>query len=112
MRDHRVVPGTPAQRFGYNTERMPGRFIKGMSQYIPSLLAHEMSGDVREHLFACGDREGFARIWDLRNVKRPPDVVSGLALVCGLAMTGASRLRLNASANREFHTFSLRKIIS
>ncbi|KAL0949609.1 hypothetical protein HGRIS_009655 [Hohenbuehelia grisea] len=57
IRDHRLVPELPVQRFGYNTATLHGRFIRG---------------DVDGHLFASGSQDGFVRLWDLRNLKAPP----------------------------------------
>ena len=34
IRDHRIVPGKPVQRFGYITERLHGRFMKGASKCL------------------------------------------------------------------------------
>ncbi|GLB33619.1 putative WD40 repeats containing protein [Lyophyllum shimeji] len=56
VRDHRLVPECPVLRFGYNTDKVHGRFIKGAT-----------SSD----LFACGSRDGSVRLWDLRNVELP-----------------------------------------
>ncbi|KII95337.1 hypothetical protein PLICRDRAFT_48300 [Plicaturopsis crispa FD-325 SS-3] len=60
VRDHRLVPENPVQRFGYRTDTVHGRFIKGDSQ---------------SHLFACGDREGTIRLWDLRNTNGTPATI-------------------------------------
>ncbi|KAG6837933.1 hypothetical protein H0H93_008327 [Arthromyces matolae] len=54
VRDHRRVPEKPVLRFGYNTHSVHGRYIKGAT---------------KSTLFACGSRNGFVRLWDLRNVE-------------------------------------------
>ncbi|KAK0467936.1 WD40-repeat-containing domain protein [Desarmillaria tabescens] len=53
LRDHRVVPEIPVQRFGHSCAQVNGRYIRGAS--LPS-----------GGLFACGDRDGTVRLWDLR----------------------------------------------
>ncbi|KIJ70272.1 hypothetical protein HYDPIDRAFT_23396 [Hydnomerulius pinastri MD-312] len=59
IRDHRIVPEHAVQRFGFLTEDVHGRFMKG---------------DTWPHFFVCGDRSGGVRLWDLRNTSRqlPP----------------------------------------
>ncbi len=57
VRDHRVVPESPVHRFGYNCQQVAGRFIRGASL-------------VGSTLFACGDREGMVRVWDMRDTRR------------------------------------------
>ncbi|KAF8076199.1 WD40-repeat-containing domain protein [Lyophyllum atratum] len=57
VRDHRLVPEYPVLRFGYNTDKVHGRFIKGATSST---------------LFACGSRDGNVRLWDLRNVTSVP----------------------------------------
>ncbi|KAK7061596.1 WD-repeats-region domain-containing protein [Favolaschia claudopus] len=59
VRDHRLVPTLPVQRFGYLTVQTHGRFMKGRSSSFFS------------NCFASGDRGGNVRIWDLRKVERP-----------------------------------------
>lgn len=54
LRDHRLAPEIPVQRFGHASTQVNGRYIRGAS--LPS-----------EGLFACGDREGTVRLWDLRH---------------------------------------------
>ncbi|KAG1780186.1 WD40-repeat-containing domain protein [Suillus placidus] len=54
LRDHRMVPEHPAERFGFFTTELHGRFIKG---------------DTWSHFFASGSRNGAVRLWDLRNVR-------------------------------------------
>lgn len=54
LRDHRMVPEHPAERFGFFTTELHGRFIKG---------------DTWSHFFASGSRNGSVRLWDLRNVR-------------------------------------------
>ncbi|OAX42887.1 hypothetical protein K503DRAFT_682389 [Rhizopogon vinicolor AM-OR11-026] len=61
LRDHRMVPEHPAQRFGFYTTDLHGRFIKG---------------DTWSHFFASGSRNGGVRLWDLRNVREQPAFVS------------------------------------
>ncbi|PCH41439.1 hypothetical protein WOLCODRAFT_151482 [Wolfiporia cocos MD-104 SS10] len=61
IRDHRLVPEMPVLRFGYNTPKPHGRYPKG---------------DVRLNTFACGDKDGSVRLWDLRNVDEPLQIVS------------------------------------
>ncbi|KAJ7591225.1 WD40-repeat-containing domain protein [Mycena floridula] len=58
IRDYRSVPVRPVQRFGFESAQLSGRFLKGSSL-------------VSENLFACGDRNGKIRVWDLRNVASP-----------------------------------------
>ncbi|KAG7445870.1 WD40 repeat-like protein [Guyanagaster necrorhizus] len=53
IRDHRLVPEIPVQRFGHACTQVSGRYVRGAS--LPS-----------EGLFACGDRDGTVRLWDLR----------------------------------------------
>ncbi|KAI0320255.1 hypothetical protein OF83DRAFT_1053467 [Amylostereum chailletii] len=55
LRDYRLVPERPVARFGYPTEKIQGRFVKG---------------DLQENLFACGDTEGTVRVWDIRASSR------------------------------------------
>lgn len=55
LRDHRMVPEHPAERFGFFTTELHGRFIKG---------------DTWSHFFASGSRNGDVRLWDLRNVRK------------------------------------------
>ncbi|EIW82208.1 hypothetical protein CONPUDRAFT_81745 [Coniophora puteana RWD-64-598 SS2] len=52
VRDHRMIPEHPAQRFGVYTPEFHGRFMKG---------------DTRSHFLASGSRTGDVRLWDLRN---------------------------------------------
>lgn len=54
IRDHRMVPEHPAERFGFFTTDLHGRFIKG---------------DTWSHFFASGSRNGGVRLWDLRSVR-------------------------------------------
>ncbi|KAG2158853.1 uncharacterized protein EDB93DRAFT_1116712 [Suillus bovinus] len=54
LRDHRMVPEHPAERFGFFTTELHGRYIKG---------------DTWSHFFASGSRNGVVRLWDLRNVR-------------------------------------------
>ncbi|KAG0705476.1 WD40-repeat-containing domain protein [Suillus ampliporus] len=61
LRDHRMVPEHPAERFGFYTTELHGRFIKG---------------DTWSHFFASGSRNGCVRLWDLRNVRKQPAFVS------------------------------------
>lgn len=61
IRDHRLVPEKPVQRFGYASLYTHGRYIKG---------------DIRSSKFACGDREGTVRLWDLRNTQGTPLAMS------------------------------------
>ncbi|GBE79291.1 hypothetical protein SCP_0204890 [Sparassis crispa] len=60
IRDHRWVPKTPVQRFGYHIVKLHGRYTRG---------------DMRYNTFACGDREGSVRLWDLRNLRRTLDII-------------------------------------
>ncbi|KAI0921579.1 hypothetical protein AcW2_006504 [Taiwanofungus camphoratus] len=53
IRDHRLVPEKPVQRFGYSTIKLRGRYSKGDTKY---------------GMFACGDGDGSVRVWDLRKV--------------------------------------------
>ncbi|KAK0453147.1 WD40-repeat-containing domain protein [Armillaria borealis] len=53
LRDHRLAPEIPVQRFGHACAQVNGRYIRGAS--LPS-----------GGLFACGDRDGIVRLWDLR----------------------------------------------
>ncbi|KAG1892660.1 WD40-repeat-containing domain protein [Suillus subluteus] len=55
LRDHRMVPEHPAERFGFFTTELHGRFIKG---------------DTWSRFFASGSRNGDVRLWDLRNVRK------------------------------------------
>ncbi|KAJ8698134.1 hypothetical protein PTI98_004873 [Pleurotus ostreatus] len=57
VRDHRMVPEHPVQRFGYPAVEKHGRFIKG---------------DTSGQLFACGSFDGRVRLWDLRALKNLP----------------------------------------
>ncbi|KAK0490552.1 WD40-repeat-containing domain protein [Armillaria novae-zelandiae] len=57
LRDHRLAPEIPVQRFGHASAQVNGRYIRGVL-----LRASLPSGA----LFACGDREGTVRLWDLR----------------------------------------------
>lgn len=61
LRDHRMVPEHPAERFGFFTTELHGRFIKG---------------DTWSHFFASGSRDGSVRLWDLRNVREQLSSVS------------------------------------
>ncbi|KAJ7937227.1 WD40-repeat-containing domain protein [Mycena leptocephala] len=56
VRDHRIVNTIPVQRFGYTTLQVHGRFMKGSSF---------------SNCFVSGDKSGYARLWDLRNIKKP-----------------------------------------
>ncbi|PBK73077.1 hypothetical protein ARMSODRAFT_932177 [Armillaria solidipes] len=53
LRDHRLALEIPVQRFGHASAQVNGRYIRGAS--LPS-----------GGLFACGDRDGTVRLWDLR----------------------------------------------
>jgi WD40 repeat protein len=55
-----MVPEHPAQRFGFYTTDLHGRFIKG---------------DTWSHFFASGSRNGGVRLWDLRNIREQPTFV-------------------------------------
>ncbi|KIP12819.1 hypothetical protein PHLGIDRAFT_136398 [Phlebiopsis gigantea 11061_1 CR5-6] len=55
IRDHRLVPVHPVVRFGFNAEALQSRFVRG---------------DVDGHNFACGDREGNIRVWDIRQANK------------------------------------------
>ncbi|KAL4265567.1 WD40 repeat-like protein [Pleurotus pulmonarius] len=57
VRDHRMVPEHPVQRFGYPAVEKHGRFVKG---------------DTSGQLFACGSLDGRVRLWDLRALKSLP----------------------------------------
>ncbi|KAG6832971.1 hypothetical protein H0H92_004855 [Tricholoma furcatifolium] len=54
VRDHRLIPQHPVLRFGYSTDKVHGRFIKGAAT---------------SEMFACGSRDGSIRLWDMRNTK-------------------------------------------
>ncbi|KAJ7667819.1 WD40-repeat-containing domain protein [Mycena polygramma] len=66
VRDHRVVPTIPVQRFGYTTLQVHGRFMKGESAVLYDSKRSSLS-----NCFASGDRGGSVRLWDLRNVDKP-----------------------------------------
>ncbi|TDL29293.1 WD40 repeat-like protein [Rickenella mellea] len=55
LHDYRLVPERPVQRFGYHSARFHGRFLKGATN---------------AHLFACGDRNGAIRLWDMRKTNQ------------------------------------------
>ncbi|KAH7887909.1 WD40-repeat-containing domain protein [Phlebopus sp. FC_14] len=57
IHDHRMVPKLPTQRFGFYTEDIHGRYMKG---------------DTWSHYFVSGNRHGELRLWDLRNVTSQP----------------------------------------
>lgn len=61
VRDYRLVPEKPVQRFGYDAPKVHGRYARG---------------DINASTFACGDRDGCVRLWDLRNT------ASGQVLPC------------------------------
>ncbi|GJE84668.1 WD40 repeat-like protein [Phanerochaete sordida] len=61
MRDYRMVPERPVQRFGFNMEVLQGRHAKG---------------DIKDFYFACGDREGNVRLWDIRKADKPVSIVN------------------------------------
>ncbi|EKM59664.1 uncharacterized protein PHACADRAFT_205891 [Phanerochaete carnosa HHB-10118-sp] len=61
IRDYRLVPERPVQRFGFKTEHLQGRHTKG---------------DVNNFVFACGDREGNVYLWDVRKSDTPLDIVN------------------------------------
>jgi len=73
LRDHRMVPEHPAQRFGFYTTDLHGRFIKGGTW---------------SHFFASGSRNGSVRLWDLRNIRGQPAFVCWFHLlrICGLTL--------------------------
>ncbi|KNZ74443.1 hypothetical protein J132_06955 [Termitomyces sp. J132] len=52
VRDHRLVPEHPVIRFGYTTDKVHGRYTKGA---------------VSTQFFASGSKDGYVRLWDLRN---------------------------------------------
>ncbi|KAJ7781429.1 WD40-repeat-containing domain protein [Mycena metata] len=56
LRDHRLIPTVPVQRFGYVTLQFHGRYMKGT---------------LFSNCFASGDRGGRVRVWDLRNIEKP-----------------------------------------
>ncbi|KAG5648670.1 hypothetical protein DXG03_000016 [Asterophora parasitica] len=59
VRDHRLVPESPVLRFGYNTNKVHGRFIKGCvhrHQFYKILTT--IKGATSSDLFACGSRDG------------------------------------------------------
>ncbi|KAH9938390.1 WD40-repeat-containing domain protein [Fomitopsis serialis] len=60
IRDHRLVPQEAVQRFGYPSRQVHGRYIKG---------------DVRCGKFACGDKDGMVRLWDLRNTQQTIEMI-------------------------------------
>ncbi|OBZ76194.1 hypothetical protein A0H81_03587 [Grifola frondosa] len=78
VRDLRVVPQKPTQRFGYHTSKLHGRFVKG---------------DARFGFFACGDMDGSVRLWDLRNSSSAFEVAADRAydLQSAAAARGALR---------------------
>ncbi|OCH88316.1 hypothetical protein OBBRIDRAFT_813720 [Obba rivulosa] len=57
VRDHRLVPERPVQRFGYEASKPHGR----------------------DGIFACGDREGNVRLWDLRNTAHALQVLPAVS---------------------------------
>lgn len=61
IRDYRLVPERPVQRFGFDTELLLGRHAKG---------------DINNFIFACGDREGNVRLWDIRKSDKPLSTVN------------------------------------
>ncbi|KAJ6599244.1 WD40-repeat-containing domain protein [Mycena vulgaris] len=85
VRDHRCVPTTAVQRFGYTTLQVHGRFMKGSSL---------------SNCFASGDRVGHVRLWDLRSVKNPRAQVGIIFSLLSMCFTIC---RLNASTGRRSH---------
>ncbi|KAF7352914.1 WD-REPEATS-REGION domain-containing protein [Mycena venus] len=71
VRDHRYVPTIPVQRFGYTTLQVHGRFIKGKSALLFAYKRSYATGSSLSNYFASGDRVGYVRLWDLRNVEKP-----------------------------------------
>ncbi|KAK0191411.1 WD40-repeat-containing domain protein [Armillaria mellea] len=63
LRDHRLAPEIPVQRFGHAAAQVNGRYIRGAS--LPS-----------GGLFACGDRDGTVRLWDLRRSNKVINEIS------------------------------------
>lgn len=71
VRDYRLVPDTPALRFGYSNAKVHGRYTRGSFRPTPFLMMHSLPsldvGVVGSQLFACGGNEdGCIRLWDLR----------------------------------------------
>jgi len=60
IRDRRLVPEDPVQRFGYKTTNFPSRYSKG---------------SVRSTTFASGDANGSVRFWDFRKLNEPYSTV-------------------------------------
>jgi hypothetical protein len=60
LRDTRAGAPRPVLRFGYDTDKVRGRFVRGA-----------LCG----HAFACGDAGGAVRFWDVRHAARPARVV-------------------------------------
>ncbi|KAJ7179814.1 hypothetical protein C8R43DRAFT_970536 [Mycena crocata] len=56
IRDHRLIPTIPVQRFGYIGLQPHGRYMKGASL---------------SNCFASGDRVGNVCLWDLRSTNKP-----------------------------------------
>ncbi|KAK0206148.1 WD40-repeat-containing domain protein [Desarmillaria ectypa] len=70
LRDHRLVPEIPVQRFGHACTQVNGRYIRGwLLGAMHALQRSYFLGGTSlpsEGLFACGDRDGTVRLWDLR----------------------------------------------
>ena len=79
-RDYRLVPETPALRFGYSNTKVHGRYTRGSYMPAPFLTTHRSStpdvGAVHSQVFACGGNEdGCVRLWDLRKASETLETV-------------------------------------
>ncbi|KZV69165.1 hypothetical protein PENSPDRAFT_686650 [Peniophora sp. CONT] len=61
VRDTRLEKTSRVTRFGWDAGRTSGKYVRGA---------------VRGEVFACGDRDGVVRVWDLRNTRRPIETKS------------------------------------
>lgn len=60
VRDTRIDKTSRVSRFGWVAGKTSGKYVRGA---------------VRGEVFACGDRDGVVRVWDLRNTCRPIETV-------------------------------------
>ncbi|VDB83295.1 unnamed protein product [Peniophora sp. CBMAI 1063] len=61
VRDTRLDKTSRVSRFGWDAGKTSGKYVRGA---------------VRGDVFACGDREGVVRVWDLRNTRKPIEIKS------------------------------------
>ena len=91
VRDYRLVPETPALRFGYSNAKVHGRYTRGSFRPVSFITIHSSPflgvGGVCSQIFACGGNEdGCVRLWDLRKSSKIMETVRLLHVSHGLCL--------------------------